>query len=283
MKKSIFGLLFFVLLVACNQNEKEAQARLDRADQFYRLNAFATAKQEIDSLRILYPKEYKILKKGLTLMRLVEIKEQARNIAFCDSLLPIRVEELQTLVKNFVFEKDSVYDEIGRYVWKQQTIEKNVERCYIRSGVNEKGEMYLASVFYGSAPIEHTSIKLSTKDSLTAETASIAYDGGNNYRFDDGGMKTEVVTYKGDAAVDAVKFIYNTPVKERIKVEYKGKKPYVIYLADGDQKAIQATYELASVLNEIEQLKQMAEKSAKNQAYLGQKLKEAKAEEKKKN
>lgn len=272
MKKYIGGMFLFLVLAACNGAEKKAEERLASANRMFAQGELASAKMEIDSLRALYPKEYKVLKKGLKLMREVEVAEQERTIAFCDSLLPIRVAELEPLTKEFVFEKDSVYDEIGRFVWKGQTIEKNVERCYIRAGVDEKGEMYLASVFFGKTPIEHTSVKLSTKDSLIAETATIPYDGGNNYRFDDNGMKTEVVTYKGDGAVDAVKFIYNTPFKERIKVEYRGKKPYVIYLADADRKAIQATYELAAVLNDIEKLKQTADKSAKKLAYLKGKL-----------
>lgn len=272
MKKSILSLVVLVVLASCGNAEKEAQARLKHADELYQNNQFSAAKQEIDSLKALYPKEFKVLKDALALMREVEIKEQERNIAYCDSLLPIRMEEAKVLIPGFVFEKDSAYDKIGRYVSKQQTIEKNIERCYIRAGVNEKGEMYLASVFYGKSPINHSSIRLSTKDSLFAETATIAYDGGNNYRFDDSGMKTEVVTYKGDDAADAVKFIYSTPEKERIKIEYKGDKPFVIYLADADRKAIRTTYELASLLFDIDKLNITAEKSGKKVAYLRSKL-----------
>ena len=171
---------------------------MDKARAMYENNEFFGAKNEIDSIRALYPKEVKVLKQGLTLMRQVEVKEAERNIAFCDSLLPIKLEEVEGLKKGFAFEKDSVYEEIGNYIWKQQTIERNVQRCYVRCGVNEEGEMYLASVYYGGRPIEHTGIKLSLKDGQFAETASIPYDGGLNYRFKDMGSTTEVVTYKGE-------------------------------------------------------------------------------------
>ena len=238
MKKSAICIAFAAItLAACNQTEKEAQARLDNARKMYERNELFAAKSEIDSVRALYPKEYKALKEGLALMRQVELKEAERTIAFCDSLLPIKIEEAETLKKGFTFEKDSVYEEIGNYIWKQQTIERNVQRCYIRSGVNEKGEIYLASVFYGGAPINHTGIKVSTPDGQFAETASIAYDGGVNYRFKDLGKTTEVVTYKGEKGLDAAKFIA-TNVKERIKAEYTGGKPYTLYIADGDKKAI---------------------------------------------
>lgn len=204
-------------------------------------------------------------------MRQVELKEAERTIAFCDSLLPIKIEEAEALKKGFNFEKDSVYEEIGNYIWKQQTIERNVQRCYIRSGVNEKGEIYLASVFYGGAPINHTGIKVSTPDGQFAETAAIAYDGGVNYRFKDLGKTTEVVTYKGEKGLDAAKFI-STNVKERIKAEYTGGKPYTIYIADGDKKAIAATFDLATVLSDLENLIKEKDKSTNRIAYLKNKL-----------
>lgn len=272
MKKSAICIaLAAITLAACNQTEKEAQARLNNARSMYERNEFFAAKSEIDSLRALYPKEYKVLKEGLALMRQVELKEAERTIAFCDSLLPIKIEEAEALKKGFNFEKDSVYEEIGNYIWKQQTIERNVQRCYIRSGVNEKGEIYLASVFYGGAPINHTGLKVSTPDGQFAETASIAYDGGVNYRFKDLGKTTEVVTYKGEKGLDAAKFIA-TNVKERIKAEYTGGKPYTIYIADGDKKAIAATYDLATVLSDLENLIKEKDKSTNRIAYLKNKL-----------
>lgn len=274
MKNLVIGItLASLVLTGCNNNEKAAQARLDNARSMYERSEFFAAKSEIDSIRILYPKEFDIIRKGLTLMRQVEQKEAERNLAFCDSLLPIKLQELDVLKKNFNLEKDSAYNEIGNYVSKQQTIEKNIQRCYIRSGVNEKGEMYLASVFYGGKPINHTGIKLTTKNDLFAETPAIPYDGGLNYHFKDMGSTTEVVTYIGEKCKDVVELIYNNP-KERIRVEYTGGKPYVLYIADTDKKAIAATYELAVVLSDIEKLTREKEKSIKKLAYLEKKLTE---------
>ena len=274
MKNLVIGItLASLVLTGCNNNEKAAQARLDNARSMYERSEFFAAKSEIDSIRILYPKEFDIIRKGLTLMRQVEQKEAERNLAFCDSLLPIKLQELDVLKKNFNLEKDAAYNEIVKYVSKQQTIEKNIQRCYIRSGVNEKGEMYLASVFYGGKPINHTGIKLTTKNDLFAETPAIPYDGGLNYHFKDMGSTTEVVTYIGEKCKDVVELIYNNP-KERIRVEYTGGKPYVLYIADADKKAIAATYELAVVLSDIEKLTREKEKSIKKLAYLEKKLTE---------
>lgn len=278
MKRILMSVtLVAFLLVGCNGDEKAAQARLDKARAMYENDELFGAKNEIDSIRTLYPKEVKVLRQGLTLTRLIEKREAERNIAYCDSLLPIKLEEVEDLKKGFVFEKDTVYEEIGNYIWKQQTIERNLQRCYVRCGVSEKGEMYLASVYYGGRSIEHTGIKLSVKDKEKGEqfatTASIPYDGGLNYRFKDMGSTTEVVTYKGDHCVDAVKFIYEN-ASDRIKVEYTGGNPYIIYMADADKKAIVTTFDLATVLSDISTMTTLKEKSEKKIAYLNSKLKE---------
>ena len=97
MKKSAICIaLAAVTLTGCSNDEKKAQARLDSARNMYERNELFAAKSEIDSIRILYPKEFKVIREGLTLMRQVEQKEAERNLAFCDSLIPIRQLRLQT-------------------------------------------------------------------------------------------------------------------------------------------------------------------------------------------
>jgi hypothetical protein len=276
MKKSAIciAVLAATLLVGCNGDEKKAQARLDAAKSLFEQGEYSAAKTEIDSMRVLYPKEFDIQKAGLALMRQVEQKEAERNIAFCDSLIPIRHAGFMEMAKGFVYEKDTAYDEIGKFVSKLMTIERNVKRCYVRSGVDENGEMYIASVFFGPKPIKHTGIKLSTPDGITAETPAIPYDGGMNYRFEDLGNTSEVVTYKGEKCTDAAKFIYDNK-DARIKIEYTGGKPYVLYLNDVEKKAIASTYELAVILSDIDKMNKEKEKSIKRIAYLAGKLKKS--------
>ena len=49
-------------------------------------------------------------------------------------------------------------------------------------------------------------------------------------------------------------------------------KPYTLYIADGDKKAIAATFELATVLSDLENLQKEKEKATKRIAYLKSKL-----------
>lgn len=269
--------LSLLFLSGCGKR-KEAEKRLEEAKYLYENKQFSTAKSIIDSIDIQYPREIAVRKEALTLMRLVERGECEQNIAFCDSLLPIRLEEVEALKKGFVFEKDTAYNDIGNYIWQTMTVERNVERSYIRCGVNEEGELYMASVYFGGQPIEHTGVKFSTKDGTVAETPSIPFDGGLNYRFKDLGNTTEVVTYKGEHCKAIASLVYLTDGKERIKVEYMGGKPYVLYLSDNDKKAIKATYELAMVLGEIHAMQKEKARSEKKIMLIDAKLNKSEIE-----
>ncbi|MDR3262261.1 MAG: hypothetical protein LBT78_10585 [Tannerella sp.] len=271
MKKISLSFLVLLLLTGCSKT-KEAREHLAQAKLYYENKEFTVAKNVIDTIRMRYPREIEVLKESLILMRLVERGESERNIAYCDSLMPIRMEEAEKLKKGFIFEKDSNYEDIGNYVRKQQTIERNVEHSYLRCGVDEKGEIYLASVYFGSRPLNHTGVKLSAPDGTYAETASIPYDGGMNYRFKDLGNTTEVVTYKGDNCLAAVNFVYGVAQKVRIKAEYTGGTAFALYLSENDKETIRATCDLAAVLGDIEAMRREKEKSTKKILYINTKL-----------
>lgn len=264
---SIIALFFW----GCS-NSDQAQKDLQKAQQLYENKQYAAAKLMVDSVRSLYPKEVEVLKSSLTLMRNIEKGESEQNIVYCDSMIPFREAEAEILLKDFKLEKDAEYEDIGNYIWKTQSIEKNVERSYIRYGVNEKGEIYMASVFFGGRPLNHTAIKMIAPDGSYAETASIPYDGGMNYRFKDLGNTTEVVTYKGENSIGVFQFLSTVPEKSRIKIDYIGDRPFSLSLSENDKKAMEATYNLAVVLNDIEAMKLEREKAKKKIEYINHKL-----------
>jgi hypothetical protein len=259
------------LTTGCGRT-KEARAQLAIVQELYENGRFAAAKNAIDTLRAEYPREVEVLKDALTLMRMVERGESERNIAFCDSLIPVRAAEAEALKKGFVLEKEAEYEDVGRYVWKQMTVERNVERSYVRCGVDEKGEIYLASVYFGRRAIRHTGLKLTTPDGTFAETAAIPFDGGMNYRFQDLGNTTEVVTYKGENCIQAVHFICNAGNRTRVRAEYTGGTAFALQLSEADKAAVRATFNLAAVLSDIEMMRLEKEKSARRILYIDRRL-----------
>ena len=166
--KRIYILFFLiaVVVVGCNNEQQAAESRYAAAQQLFEVGQWAEAKQELDSLKVLYPKQVSTLRKGLTLMRTIELSEQERNFAYCDSLLTVKLDEAQTLSKNFVLEKNEEYQEIGQWIYKNQSVERNVERSYLRSNVSEKGEFALVSIYFGRGAINHNALKVRDRKSV---------------------------------------------------------------------------------------------------------------------
>jgi hypothetical protein len=272
-KKSLIPLycLLFPVFFGCGNGKEAAFDRISKAQTFYERNEIAAAKNELDTIRLLYSEDPEIMKSTLKLTWMVELKQADRNIAYCDSILPILQNEVDRLKKNFILDKDEKYQDIGNYILRSQSIEKNVERNYIRCGVSEKGEIYLASVFFGAAHINHTGLTLSLSSGISASTATIPYDGGLNYRFKDMGNAYEIVNYKGDNAIDAIKLIYANP-KERIKATYTGGKQFSLYIDNSFKQDVVQTYQFAAVLSDFEQISREREIAIKKKAYLEEKL-----------
>ena len=256
-----------LLAVACGK-EKEARAELERARTLYESRQFPAARNAIDTLRMRYPKELGVMKEALQLMRLVERGESERNMAYCDSLIPVREKEVETLKAGFVLERDARYEEVGRYVRPEHAVERNIGRSYLRCGVNEQGEIFLASVYSGGAPINHTGLKIEAPDGTYAVTAEIPYDGGANYRFKDDGRTTEVVTYAGDKGLDAIRFVDGVADGTRLRAVYTGGRAFAIGLTEADCRAIRATLRLAEALTDIDALKKERQKATRKVAYI---------------
>ena len=81
MKKVLALLALAVITVSCGENiEKLAGKHLDNAKEAFSIGKFNIAKQEIDSIRILYPKAFETRRQGIRLMQQVEEAEQMRTI-----------------------------------------------------------------------------------------------------------------------------------------------------------------------------------------------------------
>jgi membrane-bound inhibitor of C-type lysozyme len=234
MKKSLLLIYILIGLSACSGDKDKATAYLEKAQNLYETSEYMAANQLLDSIKILYPKEFEVQKQSLQLSRLTEIKIQERNLAFCDSMQIVRQAEFEAQKSGFLFEKNPEYDEIGKYFDKPQKLENKLQRSYIRSSVNELGEISLASVYYGGQAIHHSQLKVSKSDGDYTETQNIPFDGGLNYSFVDLGMTTEVVTYTNEKDNGVIQFIYDNQ-NSALKAEYLGGKKYSLTISQGDK------------------------------------------------
>ena len=171
MKKIGFtALLGLALLVSCGDGgEKEAQLRLQKAEMALQQENFSEAKLQIDSIKVLYPKAFDARKQGIKLMQQVDLREQSKTLIYLDSMMQMKQAQLDSIKGNFVFEKDTAYQDIGNWLYPTQVVEKNVGRTFLRGQVNELGEMSLTSIYCAGGTINHTSVKVSVGDTF-AET-----------------------------------------------------------------------------------------------------------------
>ena len=271
MKKYLFLMLVFPFFLSCNNDEKKARMYLTHANELYENADYASAKLKLDSIKLLYPKQLNMQQESLRLMRLIEWKEQERNLAYCDSVLIVRQQESEALKPEFIFEKTE-YDEVGKYFDKKQKVENNLQKSYLRVWTDEFGGIVLASVYYGAKPLNHSGLKVS--DPATgefAETQLIPDDGGLNYSFKDLGMTTEIVSYSKEKDNGVILFICDRKDKP-LKAEFLGGGKYSITISSSDKNALTKTVEFSSILSDIEHLKKEKEKAAKRIEYLRKKL-----------
>lgn len=254
MKPYLFFIGILLLSFSCNKKGIEARAYLENARNFYENADYDSAQKLLDSLKILYPDEFEIRKEGLQLGRLVKLGQQERNRILCDSLLQIRLAQLDAMKSKFIFEKNPEYDDVGKYYAKSQKLENNLRRSYIRSCVNELGIMELASIYCGARPIRHTGLKVSDSKGEYAETETIPRDGGMNYSFTDLDMTTETITYINGKDNGVIQFIYNN-ITIPLKAEYTGgNKKYVIAVSQADKDALADIRDFSVVLSDIDRL-----------------------------
>lgn len=271
MKKLIILFCGTLALTACgNGIEKKAGEKLALAKAAYERGNYDEAKMQLDSIKILYPKAFETRKAGQALMLDVEMKSQQRTLAYLDSALQAKQAAFDAIKDKYVLEKDAEYQQTGNYLWPTQTIEKNLNRSYLRFQVNELGIMSLTSIYCGSNNIHHTAVKVIAPDGTYAETPASK----DSYETTVMNMKIEKADYKLEEG-GVIDFL-SVNKDKNIKVEYLGDRIYKTTMPPADRQAAAAIYELSQILSDIQYIK--SEKDAANlKIEFIQKKKEQKA------
>lgn len=266
--------LIMVLLASCSQEEKKASDLLMRAEQSYSSANYNEAKMQIDSIRNLYPKVFDVRKKAIRLKQQVELKEQQLSLEYLDSMMTIKKILLDSMKVAFVLEKDTAYQEIGNYFYPTQIIEKNIGRTFLRACVSERGEMSITSIYCAGGSLNHTSVKVSSKDAFAQTPAS-----PDVYVTTDLGKKIEKADYKLGADGGVIGFIIANKDAKSLKLEFIGDRTYKTVMYSQDIKAIVELSKLAQVLLSIEEIKKEQKEANLKIQFLNKKIAEFSVEE----
>ena len=275
MKKiGLSALLGLVLLASCGDGgEKEAQKRLQKAEVALQQENFSEAKLQIDSIKVLYPKAFEARKQGIKLMQQVDLKEQGKTLVYLDSMMLVKQAQLDSIKGNFVFEKDTAYQDIGNWLYPTQVVEKNVGRSFLRGQVNELGEMSLTSIYCAGGQLNHTSVKVSVGDTF-AETPMT----NDSYTTTDLGRTIEKADYKVGNDGGVTGFIVANADKN-IQLTFMGDKTYRTAIQKNDRKAIVELTELARILSGMEEIRKQQKEANLKIQFVTRKIEEGKAAE----
>ena len=275
MKKTgLSALLAWAICAGCSDGgEKEAQIRLQKAEVALQQENFSEAKLQIDSIKVLYPKAFEARKQGIKLMQQVDLKEQGKTLVYLDSMMQVKQAQLDSIKGNFVFEKDTAYQDIGNWLYPTQVVEKNVGRSFLRGQVNELGEMSLTSIYCAGGQLNHTSVKVSVGDTF-AETPMT----NDSYTTTDLDRTIEKADYKVGNDGGVTGFIVANADKN-IQLTFIGDKTYRTAIQKNDRKAIVELTELARILSGMEEIRKQQKEANLKIQFVTRKIEEGKAAE----
>ena len=265
------------LATSCKENvEKQASKHLDNAKEAFSIGNFNLAKQEIDSIRILYPKAFETRKHGIRLMQQVEEAEQLRALEYEDSMIVAATAAFEKIKGDYVFEKDERYQDIGLYTIKSQAPTRNIDRTYIRAQVDEQGKMTLISSYSGSSYLHHDWLKLSVDDKYVDTPVSndrhefkdldVCYERVSFINGNDGGAAAFISANK-DADIRFT--LYRQTGPDSSRPVYRNLK-----MTKDDRYAIAKLYDLSQILLALEEHKNLRAEAERHLMFIRSKMKD---------
>ncbi len=273
MRKTIILACLCGTLVACENVEKKAALKLAEARAAFEAGNYDEAKAQIDSIKLLYPKAFDTRRQGIYLMQEVELEEQQKTLEYLDSTLTAKQQEFEAIKSKFVLEKDTAYQQIGRYLAPAQVIERNLHRSFLRFQTDETGVLSLTSIYCGSYNIHHTAVKVTAPDGSFAETSASR----DSYETTDLGERIEKADYKLGEDGGLIAFVAANKDKN-LRVDYLGERPYTTHMMPADRQAAANVYELGKILSSITEIKKQKEDANLKIRFIQKKMTERKTE-----
>ena len=212
----------------------------------------------LDSVHATYPREVAQRRLAKALGDSITYLEAQSTLAYADSMLPPLLEQSDKLLKQFKYEKETQYEDKGRYVHRLLHTNSNTARNFLQAYVRDDRQTIVKSYYYGSHQVNQQQVTLS------AQGEEVRFS-GSNHAFEVEGWH-EIMTLEDENALQLLNFI-SAHHSDRVRVHGAGLKPthtWVYYLNDKEKEALSATYQLGFLMKDILRLEQMAN-TARNQ------------------
>jgi len=249
----------FIFLFSCGSKDNDrVRLHLDAARKYYSEKEFQKAKQEIDSIHILYPRAFEERRAAIILLDSVRRGENKQTIDQCDSLIALYLPELEKMKAQFSYQRDKQYQDAGAFIPKESVNGGIITGTTLRSGVGDDGILYLESVFVGGKH-KHNQLQVATKDGSFVETQPENGD-GLNYRFSNMGKEYEVIRFLGLKENRVAKFIFVNRDKS-LSATLKGQNKYSYTLSQNIKSSVSKSFQLSTMMLQLDSLKTAKERA----------------------
>ncbi|MCG6188641.1 hypothetical protein [Maribellus maritimus] len=241
-KFPVITLFLLAVFVACGPSDEEkARVKLNLAKSLLEKNDTASALLHLDSIPKLYPEAMYSANAAKNLASEVGFDLLRKKEAELDS---VKV-QIVALEKGFKKEKTQ-FDRYTQYIHKRQTFERAWDRSYIQVHLDERGEIYLSSNYYGDHWLNHVALRVYDQGD-DAKTDTIPLGDVNNHHSDFMELKWEKVSYRNGKYNDVLEFISGN-VDRRLKAVFLGKEYYYIILETYDKEAVRDALALSEAI-----------------------------------
>lgn len=250
MKFSIqyIALILILFVTACGPSDEDlARVKLNMAKSLLEKQDTTNALLQLDSISILYPKAVYSANAAKNLKNEISFDVLQRKENELDSV-KVQIADLEKL---FVREKTK-FDRYAQYTYKRQTFERAWDRSYIQVHLDERGDMYISSNYFGEKWLDHVALRVYDQGD-DAKTDTIPLGDVNNHHSDFMDVKWEKVSYRNGKDNGVIDFIAKN-ADRRLKAVFLGKRYYFIILETYDKQAVKKALELSKAIKKQKRL-----------------------------
>ena len=250
----LLSFVFASLLFSCKPAvQKRAEADFLQVEQYAIRSEPRSALRLLDSMMVRYESDYGVVGKALKMKAVIGNSYYQEMIAASEETMKILENELTVLKAQFRYTPGEA-GRPGIYEHRRQTPETSWNRTYLKINLNDAGEVWLSSQYYGKEWIDHTSLRV-YDSGLYVLSDTIPLSDPWNRKVEDMGDRWETIEFREGTDAGIMAFIadnYQNPLKAR----FNGRKFHYIVLETYDRDAIHYGWRLAQLLKEMDGLRQ---------------------------
>lgn len=184
----------------------------------------------------------------------INLLMQEQSLRYSDSMILVLQQQVEPLMKQFVYEKNDLYEDHGSYVYKSLKTNNNTARCYLQTYITDDFRLAAKGYYVGSYPLHINAI------TLLADSMQQSFS-GVNHSFETE-LYHEIFTLDDENSTALLQFI-SAFENSKLRIQFLGtKSTYRFVLAEQDKHALIETLRLATLMKDIHQLELQARQAS---------------------